>query len=104
MNMGKRAKVLSLEQAIEWNREAVWIQTRDMACSLPAMYVMERAPFLRFRYKDIIGEIMYYMKSEYYGVTWRCFDTCPMYEEEYPWEDGGEAVWYFEAATEGEAE
>ena len=28
------------------------------------------------------------VRAEYYGKTWRCFDSCPLEENAHPWEDG----------------
>ena len=83
----RAAKVLSFEEAIGWNRKQVWIQTRDMSVSLPAVYVLENTPWLRFRYEDENGPLMFYVKKAWYGKTWRCFDMFPEDEDLYPWEE-----------------
>ena len=82
------ARVLTLEEAIEPGRKRVWIQLREMSCAMAAKYVAEHAPFLRFRDPELEMEIE--VRADYYGKTWRCFDTCPLDEDAHPWEDGEE--------------
>ena len=91
--MGK-ARVLTLDEAIQWGRKSVWLQLRNATCSLEMKYALEHPPFLRFRDDKLKLEIE--VRGEYYGKTWRCFDQCPVYEEEYPWDDGEE--WLFTEA------
>ena len=79
-------QVLTLEEAIEPGRKRVWIQLREMSCAMAARYAAEQAPFLRFRDPELEMEIE--VRAEYYGKTWRCFDSCPLEENAHPWEDG----------------
>lgn len=89
--MGK-AKVLTLEQAIEWGRENVWIQLRYWSCALKVHYCLERMPWLRFRDDGALNmEIQ--VRGDMYGITWRCFDEMPEDEDSYEWDDGGQQ-WY----------
>lgn len=95
----QRAKVLTLEEAIEWRRETVWIQLREMSCAIQAQYALEHAPWLRFRDERLQMEIT--VKAENYGKTWRCFDICPLSEDSYPWEDGEKWTFSEEEADAG---
>ena len=89
-----RAKILSYEDAISHSFWLIWIQTRDMAASVPAMYVSEHYPFLRFQRVGFGGEpIMFYVRKDYYGKTWRCFDKCPHTESTYYWDDSESIDW-----------
>lgn len=87
----ERAKVLTFEESIEWRRETVWIQTRDMFRPVEAVYNLENAPWLRFRRETEDGPEMFYVRKSEYGETWRCFDRCPEYADGFPWEDGGKS-------------
>lgn len=95
--MGK-AKILTLEEAMQLEREQMWIQLRNMSVGIPVRYMAEQVPFLLYRNDDLWTEIS--VRAEMYGVTWRCFDTRPAAESvAVPWEDGGSS-WVMETAPE----
>lgn len=83
----KRARILRFEEAIQYHRKTVWIQTRDMCGSLPVEYAMENAPWVRFRFLTGNDEMMFLVKKEWYGKTWRCFDIAPEDEDSFLWEE-----------------
>ena len=85
------AKVLTLEEALDWGRERVWIQLRGAGEPVETVYVLEKSPWLRFRNPDTGIEII--VRGSVYGKTWRCFDMEPKGTEGYAWEDGEE--WSF---------
>ena len=91
--MATKAKILPLEDAIDISRRSVWIQLRGMGCCLEVHYAAEQLPFLRFR--DLAGVYTLEVRGDYYGQTWRCFDQCPVCEDELSW--GDPEKWRFTA-------
>lgn len=72
------ARLLTFEQAIEWRREKVWIEFREMPGTvLPAVYNLEHAPFVRFRIEGMELQLNCEVRRDYYGKTWRCFAADP---------------------------
>ena len=80
-----QARVLTLEEALDWNREIVWLQMRWWKTAIWVQYALEQSPWLRFR-KDGM-EIS--VRADQYGKSWRCFSNCFVIEDFIPWEDGG---------------
>ena len=72
--MGK-AKVLKLEEAIQYNRKVIWMEMRETAGVVPVTYYAEHAPFLRFDAEDRV--LMIEVRADMYGKTWRCWDQDP---------------------------
>lgn len=70
-----KAKVLKLEEAIQYNRKVIWMEMRETAGVVPVTYYAEHAPFLRFDAADRVAMIE--VRAEYYGTTWRCWDQYP---------------------------
>jgi hypothetical protein len=79
------ARVLKFEEAISWGREVVWIQLRSDTCAIPVHYYLEHSPFLRFCNEEL--GLMFKVKKDWYGKTWRCFDVNPEDEDRFPWEE-----------------
>lgn len=97
-----KARILTLEEALEWNRETVWLQMRWWKAAQQVRYVTEHSPWLQFRgIAEADTEIS--VKGEEYGKTWRCFDVFPWVEDSLPWEDEG-GCWRVEEEPEAEEE
>ena len=95
-----QTKVMKFEDVMQWDR-VVFLQCREMSCSVPMFFMGEHQPFLRYRGDGIHLDVE--VRAEYYGKTWRCFDSCPLFEDEYPWEDiNGRRGWLTWDAQPGE--
>ena len=80
--MGPR--ILTFEEAIEWNRGVIWLEMREMSSGpLPVVYNLEHAPFVRFKCDACPAE--FEVRKEYYGKTWRCWNLRPDWPRD--WED-----------------
>ena len=95
-----KARVLTLEEALEWNRETVWLQMRWWKAAQQVHYEAEHSPWLQFRATGE-ADMMISVKGEEYGKTWRCFDVFPWVEDALPWDDGG-GCWMVEEDPEAE--
>lgn len=98
------ARVLTFEQAIEWNRLVVWVQFRELTGCVAMTYDLEHVPFVR--YKSLDGRLNVEVRREYYGKTWRCFGENPLGKWMPPWEpvDGWEGPQGGNAIQEAGAE
>lgn len=83
-----KARILTLDEALEWNRETVWLQMRWWKAAQQVHYETEHSPWLQFRGVGEPGTTIS-VKGKEYGKTWRCFDVFPWVEDGFPWEDGG---------------
>ena len=72
------AKVLTLEQAIQWGRGPIWLQERNYNFCYCVLYDLENVPYLRFKICDT-RKMDRHLKYEArkYGKSWRCFDVKP---------------------------
>lgn len=71
----EKARVLKLDEAMQWNRRVIWLETRESTEVLPVTFYAEHKPFLRFDCET--RPAMMEVRAEYYGKTWRCWDRDP---------------------------
>ena len=83
-----KARILTLEEVLEWNRETVWLQMRYWNAAQQVRYETEHSPWLQFR-SVAAPDTTISVKGGEYGKSWRCFDIFPWVEDSFPWEDGG---------------
>ena len=81
----EKTRVLTLDEAIQYDRKVVWLETRDTAGVLPVTYYAEHMPFLRFDCEDRVAMIE--VRGEYYGKTWRCWNMKPDPKKPRNWKD-----------------
>lgn len=81
----EKARVLKLNEAIEYNRKRIWLETRETEGMLPVTYHSERRPFLRFDCENRAAMIN--VRAEYYGKTWRCWSAEPNGQKAPNWKD-----------------
>lgn len=70
-----KARILKLDEVIQWNRKVIWLETRTDTDAVPVTYYAEHVPFLRFDAEDRV--MMIEARAAYYGKTWRCWDRDP---------------------------
>lgn len=72
------AKVLSLQQALEWGRGPIWLQEKGINFIHSVIYDLEHSPYLRFKIctSQKSDRHLKYRASEY-GKSWRCFNAKP---------------------------
>ena len=71
----EKARILSLEEAAEYNRRVIWMDLIEAGAAMPVTYYRERLPFLQFDCENRVAMIT--VRAEYYGKTWRCWDRKP---------------------------
>jgi hypothetical protein len=84
------AKILTLEETVQWGRGPIWVQENGIRFAQCVLYDLENVPFLRFKvcttYKS--DRHLKYRGREY-GKSWRCFDRKPgTYDLMQPFEEG----------------
>lgn len=75
MSNAAKARILKLDEAIEYNRKVIWLELREAAGVIPVTYHSEHLPFLRFDADDRVAT--FDVRGECYGKTWRCWDRDP---------------------------
>lgn len=81
----RKAKVLKLSEAIQYDRKVIWMEMRETAGVFPVTFYAEHVPFLRFDCED--RPLMVEVRAEYYGKTWRCWSDRPNGQPVPGWKD-----------------
>lgn len=86
----EEVRVLTLEEALENDREHMWLQMRWWPQAEAMVFLYEHLPWLNFREWNGAEKLLKVtVKAEGYGKTWRCFNVWPADQESrFPWEDG----------------
>lgn len=69
------ARILSMEEVMEWDQKTMWMTVRGQMATWPVIYDHERMPYLVFR--AMKGGSMYYLRPEQMRKTWVMFDRKP---------------------------
>ena len=71
--MGPR--ILDLQECLHHDGRKIWLEAIEMNGITPVSFYAERMPFLRFDAQDRV--LMFDMRADMYGETWRCWDALP---------------------------
>lgn len=81
----EKARVLKLNEAVEYNRKRIWLELREVDGVIPVTYHSEHLPFLRFDAEDRVAA--FDVRGECYGKTWRCWSAAPDGQKVPNWKD-----------------
>jgi len=72
------AKILKLEEVVQWGRGPIWLQERNLNFCTPVIYDLEHSPYLRFKICTAIKSDRHLKyEGRKYSSGWRCFETKP---------------------------
>ena len=71
--MGPR--ILDLQECVQHDGRKIWLEAIETNGITPVCFYAERIPFLKFDAQDRV--LMFDMRADMYGKTWRCWDALP---------------------------